>query len=182
MSVLPITFIVLILHFTVSPLEPDMLYTFLIGSVLVIIGLTVFLFGIDQGLEPIGYGVGNAITHSNSYAVIVTVSLVLGFFISFAEPDLHILAKQVDGVTSGQFDNILMVAAVSVGLGVLMTLGMLRILKDIRLKYVFTCAYALILILSLFSSPDFLAIAFDASGLRRRITSFYASLGAVSPL
>ncbi|NMA25287.1 MAG: DUF1538 domain-containing protein [Clostridiales bacterium] len=164
MSVLPITFIVLILHFTVSPLEPDMLYTFLIGSVLVIIGLTVFLFGIDQGLEPIGYGVGNAITHSNSYAVIVTVSLVLGFFISFAEPDLHILAKQVDGVTSGQFDNILMVAAVSVGLGVLMTLGMLRILKDIRLKYVFTGAYALIFILSLFSSSDFLAIAFDASG------------------
>jgi hypothetical protein len=54
MAVLPITLIVLILHFTVSPLELNMLYAFLIGSVLVIVGLTVFLFGIDQGLEPIG--------------------------------------------------------------------------------------------------------------------------------
>jgi hypothetical protein len=141
-----------------------MLYAFLIGSALVIIGLTVFLFGIDQGLEPIGHGVGNAITHSNSYAMIITVSLILGFFISYAEPDLHILANQVDSVTSGQFDNILMVIAVSVGLGIMMTLGMLRILKNVRLKYVFAGAYALIFILSLFSSSDFLAIAFDASG------------------
>lgn len=164
MSVLPITLIVLVLHFTVSPLELNMLYAFLIGSVLVIIGLTIFLFGIDQGLEPIGHGVGDAITHTNSYAAVITVSLILGFFISFAEPDLHILANQVDGVTSGQFNNLLMVIAVSVGIGIMMTVGMLRILKNIRLKFVFTGAYALILILSFFSSSDYLAIAFDASG------------------
>ena len=163
-SVLPITFIVLILHFTVSPLEANLIYAFLIGSALVIIGLTIFLFGIDQGLEPIGHGVGNTLTQSNRYAVIITVSLILGFFISYAEPDIHILAKQVDSVTSGQFNNTLMVIAVSVGLGTMMTLGMLRILKNIRLKYVFTGAYGLIFILSLFSSFDFLAIAFDASG------------------
>jgi len=164
MSVLPITFIVLVLHFTISPLESNMLYAFLIGSALVIIGLTVFLFGIDQGLEPIGHGVGNSITHSNSYAVIITVSLILGFFISYAEPDLHILANQVDSVTSGQFEKTLMVLVVSIGIGIMMTLGMLRILKDVRLKYVFTGVYALIFILSLFSSSDFLAIAFDSSG------------------
>jgi hypothetical protein len=164
MSVLPITFIVLILHFTISPLDSSMMYAFLVGSALVIIGLTIFLFGIDQGLEPIGHGVGTTITKSNSYAAIITVSLILGFFISYAEPDIHILAKQVDSVTSGQFDNILMVVAVSIGIGVMMTLGMLRILKNVRLKYVFSGVYALIFILSFFSSPDFLAIAFDASG------------------
>ncbi len=164
MSVLPISLIVLVLHFTISPLEPSMVYAFLIGSVLVIIGLTIFLFGIDQGLEPIGHGVGNAITQSNSYAIIITVSLILGFFISYAEPDLHILANQVDGVTSGQFDNTLLVVAVSIGIGVMMTLGMLRIPKNIKLKYVFTAAYALIFIISMFSSSDFLAIAFDSSG------------------
>ena len=163
-SVLPITVIVIILHFTVSPLEPDMLYAFLIGSALVIIGLTIFLFGIDQGLEPIGHDIGNAITHSNRYAVIITASLILGFFISFAEPDLHILAKQVSGVTSGQFNNILMVAVVSAGLGVMMTLGLMRILRSVRLKYVFAAAYGLIFILALLSTSDFLAISFDASG------------------
>lgn len=163
-TVLSISIIVLALHFTITPLESNMFYAFLIGSALVILGLTVFLFGIDQGIEPIGHGIGGAITRSNSYAVVITVSLILGFFISFAEPDLHILAKQVDSITSGQFDNILMVVAVSIGIGVMMTLGMLRILRDVRLKYVFAGAYGLIFILSLFSSADFLAIAFDASG------------------
>ena len=100
-SVLPITILVLILHFTFTPLEPNLLYAFLTGSVLVIFGLTIFLFGIDQGLEPIGQGIGNTVTRSNSYAVLVTISLILGFFISFAEPDLRILANQVDSVTSG---------------------------------------------------------------------------------
>lgn len=163
-SVLPITAIVLILHFTVSPLEPSMLLAFLIGSVLVIIGLTIFLFGIDQGLEPIGHGIGNTMAHSKSLAVIITVCLVLGFFISYAEPDLHILAGQVDSVTSGQFGRTLMVFVVSVGIAVMMTLGMLRILRGVKLKYVFTAAYGLILILSIFSSVDFIVIAFDASG------------------
>ena len=163
-SVLPITFIVLVLHFTISPLEKNMFYAFLIGTVLVIIGLTIFLFGISQGIEPIGHDVGNAITRNNSLAVIITVILILGFFISYAEPDLHILAKQVASVTNGQFDNILMVVVVSIGIGVMMTLGMLRILSNVRLKYVFAAAYGLIFILALFSSSDFLAIAFDASG------------------
>lgn len=163
-SVLPVTFIVVILHFTFSPLEPTMLYAFLIGSILVIIGLTIFLFGIDQGLGPIGQDIGSAITYTNSFAIIITVSLILGFFISYAEPDLHILASQVGSVTSGQFNKTLMVVAVSIGLGIMMTLGMLRILRSVRLKYVFSAAYGLIFILSFFSSTDFLAIAFDASG------------------
>ncbi len=163
-SVLPITIIVVIIHFTISPLESNMLYAFLIGSALVIIGLTIFLFGIDQGLEPIGHNVGNAIMLSNSYAILITTSLILGFFISFAEPSLHILANQVDSVTSGQLSKMLMVVVVSIGIGVMLTLGMLRILKEVRLKYVFAGAYGLMFILALFSTSDFLGIAFDASG------------------
>ncbi len=163
-SVLPITTIVLILHFTICPLDAVSLYAFLLGSALVIIGLTIFLFGIDQGIDPIGHGIGDKLALSTSYAVLITICLVLGFFISYAEPDLHILAGQVDSVTSGQFGHVVMVVVVSVGIGIMMTLGMLRILRDIRLKYVFTAAYGLIFILSLFSSADFMAIAFDASG------------------
>jgi len=163
-SVLPITIIVLALHFTISPLDSSLLYAFLLGSALVIIGLTIFLFGIDQGLEPIGHGIGNTLVHSKSYAAVLSICLVLGFFISYAEPDLHILAGQVDSVTSGQFGHLLMVIVVSIGIAVMMTLGMLRIFKGIRLKYVFSAAYILIFILSVFSSFDFIAIAFDASG------------------
>jgi len=140
------------------------MHAFLLGSALVIIGLTVFLFGIDQGLEPIGHDIGGALIHLKSYTIVTTICLVLGFFISYAEPDLHILARQVDSVTSGQLGHILLVVVVSIGIAVMMTLGMLRILKGVKLKYVFAAAYGLILILSFFSSFDLIAIAFDASG------------------
>lgn len=163
-SVLPITGIVLILHFTICPIDSSLMHAFLLGSALVIIGLTVFLFGIDQGLEPIGHDIGGALIHLKSYTIVTTICLVLGFFISYAEPDLHILARQVDSVTSGQLGHILLVVVVSIGIAVMMTLGMLRILKGVKLKYVFAAAYGLILILSFFSSFDLIAIAFDASG------------------
>lgn len=164
MSVLPIVAIVLVLHLTVAPLDPTALYAFLIGSLLGVAGLTIFLFGIDQGLEPIGNFAGRVITRSNSYPILITASLILGFFISFAEPDLHILAKQVNQVTGGAFNNWIMVTAVSVGIGVMMTVGMLRILHNVKVRHVFAAAYGTIFVLSLFSNFDFMAIAFDASG------------------
>jgi hypothetical protein len=163
-AVLPVVIIVSILHFTIAPVGGSMFTAFLIGSFLVIIGLTLFLFGIDLSIDVIGHNIGNFLVQKGKLALVIVVGLLLGFFISFAEPDLHILANQVSDVTSGQFGRWLMVTAVSVGIGVMMTLGMLRILKNVPLKTTFMLAYGLIFILSLFSTPDFLAIAFDASG------------------
>ncbi|MFA5699343.1 MAG: DUF1538 domain-containing protein, partial [Sphaerochaeta sp.] len=163
-SVLPIVAIVLILHFTVTPLEGELLGAFLLGALLIIIGLTIFLFGINQGLSPIGEGLGASLAHSNSLITIIFFSLIIGFFVSFAEPDLRILAKQVDLVTSSQFPSLAMVVVVSIGLGVMMTLGMVRIVSKVRIRWLFLFAYGVIFILSVFSSFDFIAIAFDASG------------------
>lgn len=163
-AVLPVMIIVLLLHFTIAPLGEGLLPKFLVGGVLIIIGLTIFLFGIDQSIDPIGQGIGSMLAHSGKIVLVVVVGLVLGFFISFAEPDLHILAGQVSAITNGQFPHMMMVAVVSVGIGVMMTMAMLRILKNVPLKIAFLLAYGVILILSVFSSQDFLAIAFDASG------------------
>lgn len=163
-SVLPIVVIVLILHLSITPLESHVLLSFLLGALLIIIGLTLFLFGIDQGLAPIGEGLGNTLAHSNSMTIVIVISLALGFFISYAEPDLRILAHQVALVTDNQFGDMPMVIVISIGLAVMMTLGMVRIIKGVKIRYLFAFAYAIILILSLFSSFDFMAIAFDASG------------------
>ena len=163
-AVFLVVVIVSILHITIAPVGGNMYTAFLIGSFLVIIGLTIFLFGIDQSIDVIGHNIGNFLVQKGKIALVIVVGLVLGFFISFAEPDLHILANQVSDVTSGQFGRWLMVTAVSIGIGVMMTLGMLRILKNVALKTTFMLAYGLIFILSFFSTPDFLAIAFDASG------------------
>lgn len=163
-SVLPITIIVLILHFTITPLELSVLFRFLIGALLVILGLTVFLLGVDIGITPVGSLMGSSLTKTNKIWIITIAGLILGFFISIAEPDLHILAGQVDSVTTGMIPKSGIVVIVSIGIAAMLSLGLIRIIYNIPLYKVLIILYFIIFCLSLFTTSEFLAISFDASG------------------
>lgn len=163
-SVLPITLIVLILNFTLTPMPGSMVIRFLIGAVLIIAGLSVFLLGVDLGITPIGNHMGSFVTKSNKLIFVVLAGMALGFFISIAEPDLHILANQVDSVTAGLIPKISIVIVVSIGIAVLLGTGLGRIVKGFPLYKLLTVLYLIILVLALFTSREFLAISFDASG------------------
>ncbi|GFR34789.1 membrane protein [Thermobrachium celere] len=107
---------------------------------------------------------GSTIVKTNKLWVVVIAGLILGFFISIAEPDLHILASQVDFVTSGLISRESIVVVVSIGIGTMLSLGFVRIVHNIPLHKVLTVLYLVIFILALFTSREFLAISFDASG------------------
>lgn len=164
LAVLPITIIVLILNFTITPLETTLLIRFLLGAFFIILGLSIFLFGIDIGITPIGHLLGTILTKTNKIWYIGIASLLLGFFISVAEPDLHILAGQVDFVTSGLIPMSYIIIIVSVGIAVMLSLGLIRIVYNQPLHILLTITYIIIFILAIFTSPEFLAISFDASG------------------
>lgn len=163
-SVLPITALVVLLHFTLTPLETIDLQRFLFGAFLIIIGLSIFLFGVDLGITPIGKFLGKGLARSNSMKYVLGMGLVLGFFISIAEPDLHILATQVSEVTSGMYPKNLLLIVVSVGIAVMLTIGLFRIVYRYPLNKAFTILYLAIFGLAYFSTNDLFAIAFDASG------------------
>jgi hypothetical protein len=163
-AVLPITLIVIILHFTLTPLEPTVLLRFLIGAVFIIVGLSIFLFGVDIGITPIGNAMGSAIAKSNKIWLVVIAGITLGFFISIAEPDLHILAGQIELVTSGAISKIGIVVIVSIGIAVLLSIGLARIVYNVPLYKLLTLLYLIIFGLAIFTSPEFLAISFDSSG------------------
>lgn len=164
LSVLPIVVIVLILNFTIAPLETSLLLRFLLGALFVVIGLAIFLLGTDIGITPIGTNLGKGVAKSNKVWVVVIAGLVLGFFISIAEPDLHILANQIADVTGGVINNMSILIYVSIGIAVMMTIGLLRIVFNIPLYKLLTGIYFVIFLLALFTSNEFLAMAFDASG------------------
>lgn len=163
-SVLPITAIVVLLHFTLTPLEPQFLFRFLIGAAMVLVGLSIFLFGVDIGITPIGNVLGEGIAKSNRIWMVVISGLILGFFISVAEPDLHILASQVSAVTGNLVSKTDIVVVVSIGIAALLALGLWRTIFGFPLYKLLTILYVLIFGLSLFTSQEFLAISFDASG------------------
>ena len=69
-SVVPITVIVLILSFTVAPIPTETLLAFLIGAVMVILGIGLFSLGADTAMTPIGERVGAAMTRSRKLWVV----------------------------------------------------------------------------------------------------------------
>ena len=163
-SVLPITVIVLILNFTITPMDKVLIIRFIIGSLLVILGLTIFLLGVDIGITPLGELTGTSLAKSNKLLVVLSAGLILGFFISIAEPGLMVLASQVNLVTSGQIPGVTILIIVSIGLAILLALGFLRVFYNVPLHKVLIVIYTLIFFLAIFASREFLAIAFDASG------------------
>lgn len=163
-SVIPITIIVLILNFTIVPIDNTSLIKFLIGAVLIIFGLLIFLIGVDIAIIPMGDMLGSTILETKSIWKIVLICFLFGFSISVVEPVLHIVAGQIDYVTAGAIAKSLVIVSVSIGVGALMTLGVLRPLFNIPLPIFFTIAYSVILVLALIAPPEFISISFDAPG------------------
>lgn len=163
-SVLPITIIVLILNFTIAPMGTELIQRFLVGAVFVIIGLGIFLFGADIGIEPIGNLMGENITKSKKIWLIIIIGFLLGFLINIAEPSLLVLGAQVNAVTSGVLSQVDLVLVVSVGVGILLSIGLLRVVFNIPLNKLLTGLYAIVFLLVILAEESFLSIAFDSGG------------------
>jgi len=180
MAVLPIVVMVTVLNFTLVDLQAQSFIGFLIGSVLIILGLSFFLIGVEVGVTPFGNLVGSAIAKSNKIWIVVVAGLILGFFISMAEPGLMVLSNQVDIFTNGQISGTTLLLMVSGGLAILLVLGFLRIAYDFALYKLLLIIYAIIgLIAFFFTDEVFFGIAFDASGATTGILAvpFILSLG-----
>ena len=178
-SVLPISILVIILNFTLVPVEADMFIRFLIGSVMVIIGLGIFLFGADIGITSIGNLMGEEIAKTNKVYIVATLGFILGFFITIAEPDLQILANEVSSASGGSIPAPLILVVVSIGVGIMVAVGLLRIIYEKPLNKMYTIVYFIIFILGIWVSEEFLAISVDASGATTgaMTTPFILALG-----
>lgn len=163
-SILPITIIVLFLNFTITPIGTNMILKFIIGAILITFGLAIFLLGVDIGVQPIGSLMGSSLTRKKSLWMIIIFGFILGFLINVAEPDLLVLARQVDKVTSGVLSQTSVVVVVSIGIGLLVAVGLLRIVFKIPLHKLLTLLYGLIFLLVLLAPGEFLGIAFDSGG------------------
>lgn len=163
-TVIPISIIVFIVNFILIPLGAPVLVRFLIGTVLVVLGLALFLIGVDIGITPFGDHVGESLARSNKLWLVLIAGLILGFFISIAEPGLLVLGGQIDTVTQGAISATSLFIVVSVGMAFMISAGFLRVFFNVQLKNFLLAIYTIIFALAIFTSDEFLAISFDASG------------------
>ena len=173
-AVLPVTIIVIALCFTAFPVSTDIMLSFLIGSLMVILGLGLFTFGAEKSMTRIGNYIGSHLTKSRKLILILVTSFIIGVIITVAEPDLRILSANVPHINTG-----ILIITVAVGVGFFLVVSMLRILFGVGLKYLLLGFYGLVFVLAAFSDKNFLSVAFDSGGVTTgpMTSPFIMSLG-----
>ncbi|HQA16415.1 MAG TPA: DUF1538 domain-containing protein [Candidatus Avimonas sp.] len=166
--------LVVLLSFTIAPIPLWNLALFLVSALMIILGITLFNLGVDISLIPMGKHVGSALVKIRKLLLIVVLTFLIGVFISIAEPDLAVLAGQVNGVP----DTVIIIS-ISLGVGLALVGAFLRVLFQFPLSFILIICYMLAFVLSGFTGADFLSIAWESGGVTTGpiMVPFVMSLG-----
>lgn len=159
-AVLPITGIVLLISIFLVPMELGSLVMFVVGAIMLILGMGFFQLGAEMAMTPIGEGIGVQISRTRRILLILLIGFVMGALITISEPDLQVLAGQVPSVP-----NRVLILTVAVGVGIFLALAIIRIKFQIDLSKMLIVLYLLLIAVSFFVPGDFLAVAFDSGGV-----------------
>ncbi len=162
-SVAPLAGILLFLQLVIfrQPLHSNLQFGF--GFVMTIIGLHLFLKGIEISLIPLGDLVGSNFVRIEKKWIVMIMVFIIGYFATMAEPGLKSLAREVENLSMGAITEKMLIKTVAVGFGMGMMVGVAKILYNVSYVKVMIPALAIIIVLLVISPAPFNAIAFDAA-------------------
>ena len=159
MSVMPIMLIVAVLTIFITPVSQEMFVSFAVSSIFLVLGMALFNVGAEQSMISMGASIGQGLSQSKKMKLMLVSALLIGFVITFAEPDLAVLAEQ-SGMGKWLF-----VCTVSLGVGIFLLLAVIKTVFQIKLNIMLAISYGLVFILSLFVPESFLPLCFDSGSV-----------------
>lgn len=173
---MPIVLVIAFFQIVVLQEAPDHLFQIFIGLCFVVLGLTFFIFGLEQGLFPIGESMAHAFANKGSIFWLLTFAFALGFGTTIAEPALIAVADEASQVVAEAglievsehameryADGLRITVALSVGFAI--TLGVLRILLNWSIQYIIMIGYVLVIVMTGFAPDEIIGIAYDSGGV-----------------
>jgi hypothetical protein len=146
----------------------------LVGLIIVVIGLMLFVEGLEMGLFPIGENLSYALAKKGSVFWLLLFSFLLGFATTIAEPSLIAIANEASRVAV--LDHLIdlqiqdsysfgLRLTVAFAVGVAILIGVLRILKGWPIYYFIIGGYLLVMLITIFAPAEMIGIAYDAGGV-----------------
>ena len=154
------------------------------GIVLAVLGMSLFNVGLTYGLAKLGGQSGSLVpvafhaisladgtmlealySYSVGISIAIAFAWILGFGATLAEPALNALGITVQNLTNGVFKKSTLMYAVSLGVGFGIALGITKLIFEIPLATILLPLYLFALILTFFSSEEFVNIAWDSAGV-----------------
>ena len=133
----------------------------LAGLIFTVFGFVLFIQGAKIGLLPMGQGVGSSFIEQRAIRMTLVFGFMLGVVLTVAEPDVRLLAFQLEEALGEGVRRTELIVVGALGLGVFALLALLRIALDIPIHYFLLPGYSLCLLLTLFAGEEFIAQAFD---------------------
>jgi hypothetical protein len=162
-SVAPVIGILLVFQLLVLRQPLENWRAIAVGLVLTVVGLVIFLKGLELGLTPLGEAASGALAQRGSLVLVVLFGIALGYGATLAEPALRILAERVEDLTGGALGSTLFVQTVALGVATGLGVGAARIVLGIEVTPFFIPALALALVLTFFAPERYTGLAFDAA-------------------
>ena len=175
-DLLPIILVILFFQFLVLQQPLPNVGQILIGVLFVVLGLTFFIHGLEQGLFPIGESMASALARKGSLFWLVVFAFALGFGTTVAEPALIAVAAEAATVAAegGMIDTtesarksyasgLRYTVAFSVGLAIV--IGVIRILKGWPVQWLIIGGYVVVVIMTMFAPREIIGIAYDSGGV-----------------
>jgi hypothetical protein len=176
MDVLPIILVVAFFQLVVLKQPFPNLENVLTGGLLVVVGLMLFVEGLEIGLFPIGESMADALARKGSLLWLLTFAFALGFSTTIAEPALIAVANKAAEISSaaGTIPNnpeaiadyafgLRISVALSVGFSIV--IGVFRILKGWPIYILIIGGYILVMVMTIFAPKEIIGLAYDAGGV-----------------
>ena len=165
LSILPIVAVCVLFQLLTHHYRRRQLLRTGVGFLYTIIGLILFLTGVNIGFTPVGNLLGSGLADSTYRWVLIPIGALIGYYIVKAEPAVQVLNKQVEDVTGGTVSQSMMNTALSIGVACAVMLSMVRVLTGISIYWILVPGYALALILARYVPSVFVGIAFASGGV-----------------
>ena len=148
----------------------------LVGTVLVVAGLSLFVQGLEMSLFPIGKAMAHALARKGSVFWLLTFAFALGFSTTVAEPALIAVSEEAadiavqgglieGGITSLQNYAWGLRLSVAISVGIAILVGVLRILRGWPLHYLIIVGYILVMLMTIVAPKEIIGLAYDAGGV-----------------
>jgi Protein of unknown function (DUF1538) len=164
-SIGPLLGLICLLQITVVQAPAALFVQFVAGSILIVFGLVLLFLGVDLGILPMGRFIGAEMPRKGSVALIVAVGFAIGFATTIAEPDVLVLARQVDDLSKNGIDGTVILYVIGIGVALFTALAMARIVYALSLRLVLTGALGAAILLSFVAPAEFVPLAYDAGSV-----------------
>ena len=165
MGLLPIIAFFLIYQLFTERIQKKELLQIFIGAGYIFVGMLLFLVGVNVGFMPVGSYLGETFANLPYAWIVIPTGMVIGFCMTYAEPAVGVLNKQVEEATSGTIPAKVIPMAMALGVSVAAGIAMTRALTGIPILPFLLVGYISAVVLSFHCPNVFSTIAFDAGGV-----------------